>query len=230
MVKSLQQGKYRQMYGKFVVEGEKLVYELLHSGFRADRIYALDNWNCPVAGIQLTRVNEAELERISGFSTPNKVLAVVSVPSPSVEISAEDSVLVLEDIHDPGNMGTLLRTADWFGLKHVVCSENTVDCFHPKVVQASMGSIFRVQVHVKDLPVWMPSSGKGFIAAVPDGQTGWAEGGCATDSLVIGSESHGISDVVLKCCKKKITIPRVGYGDSLNAAVSAGILMSRLYL
>lgn len=220
------------MYGKFVVEGEKLIHELLLSSFKSVQIYALSSWNKPANCPPVTLVSQAELQRLSGLKTPNQVLAVVSIPDQSTPIAPTEPVLVLDDIHDPGNMGTLIRTADWFGLKHIVCSPNSVDFFHPKVVQSSMGSVFRIQHQVQDLTQWMASSGKNFLAAVLDGIPVWDSNLHIdpSDCLVIGSESHGISEEVLSLCQKKITIPRMGYGDSLNAAVSAGILMSRIYL
>ncbi len=232
MVKSLQMGKYRQMYGKFVVEGEKLIHELLLSSFTPSQMYALSSWDKPENCPPVTLVSPAELQRISGQKTPNQVLAVVPIPQQPIAITASEPVLLLDDIQDPGNMGTLIRTADWFGIKHVVCSPHSVDFFHPKVVQSSMGAVFRVHPLVCDLPQWMASSGKNILAAVLDGVSiqDKALHITETDSLVIGSESHGISDEVLSLCSKKITIPRLGHGDSLNAAVSAGILMSRIYL
>ncbi len=178
---------------------------------------------------QVTEIDKPWLERISFLTTPNQVLAVFKKPffgeiKPNANIT-----LVLDNIQDPGNMGTIVRTADWFGIKSIVCSEDCSDVFNPKVVQATMGSIARVQVVYTSLPDFFDSHRDiSVYAAVLDGEDIREIKPVKEGIIVIGNESKGISKELLKRVEHKITIPGKGNTESLNAAVAAGIVLSRL--
>jgi TrmH family RNA methyltransferase len=219
-VKSLSQKKFRYEYKLFVVEGRKLVAEARSSGFHIERSYRVED------------VGENAMSRLSQLSSPSPAIAVVrqfpSVLEDGFEVPGKGLFLALDGIRDPGNLGTILRTADWFGVRHIVCSADTVSCFNPKVVQASMGAVFRTQVEYVDLPQWLAGCGMPVYgaslqgrpldrAALPDGPS----------VLLIGNESRGIGPAAMAQVSHPILIPnRGGTAESLNAAVAAGILLN----
>lgn len=224
--------KYRQNYGDFVIEGDKLVTEALLENVVPDLLIATNDWMRAHAGslpeeLPVAEVTEQEMAKISSLSTPQPVLALVK--KRVVQLKDVDTgsgwILVLDDIRDPGNFGTILRTADWFGFSTVVCSASCVELYNPKVIQSTMGAIFRSKVVYTDLVNWLPAVTLPKYAAVLGGndlrQTPFTQHGV----LVIGSESHGISDEVLRLCAHHITIPAHGKGESLNAGIAAGICM-----
>ncbi len=158
-ITSLKISKYRTINQKFIAEGPKLVTEFLHSSFHIEKIFAVPEWikvnqKSISKGTDIIEVSEDELHRISGLKTPNQVVAVIRIPS-SGENKLPDFTsgltLMLDEIKDPGNMGTIIRTADWFGIQQIICSENAVDIYNPKVVQSTMGSLTRVEVYYTDL-------------------------------------------------------------------------------
>lgn len=271
-IRSLQQKKFRRLHGVFVAEGEKIVGELLHAAtdagqpgtFSLECICALREWmdrygKLLPEGLETHVVSPAELGRISGLSAPNLVLAVAKVPddpwSPGELLTGK--TLVLDGIQDPGNMGTIIRTADWFGVRRVFCSPESADVYSPKVIQASMGSFLRVRATYTDLPALMKEvpGGHPVYGAFLDGENVF---GIAPENpavLVIGNESRGISRELLPFIGRKVRIPgaqtgagggagaqtgagggpgqrqgaRPGTGpESLNASVAAGILMAWL--
>ena len=217
--------------GVFVVEGPKMCAEALASGYVVRTVCATADWLAAHAEALGTaavlEVSPADLERLSNFKTPNQVWMLVERHSP---LSALRSplTLALDHLQDPGNMGTIMRTADWFGVRHIVCSADTVSCFNPKVVQASMGAVFRTQVEYVDLPQWLAGCGMPVYgaslqgrpldrAALPDGPS----------VLLIGNESRGIGPAAMAQVSHPILIPnRGGTAESLNAAVAAGILLN----
>ncbi len=156
-VKSLRTKKFRQKYNQFIVEGEKAVAELLQTDFIVDEVYGLEEWKQAflplLKQVKYTAVSGKELERISGFEQPNKVLAVVRLPQNVFNNSVlkKPLTIALDFIQDPGNLGTIIRTADWYGVEHILCSTNCVDAYSPKVINATMGSFARVKVHYVDL-------------------------------------------------------------------------------
>src|SRR3989304_8063788 len=155
-IKSLRLKKYREINKKFIVEGDKITRELIHSNIETEIIFALQTWakkniNPKIAN-KIRIINEAELKKISALKTPNQVLAIAKIPENYTDNNLENALcLVLEDIQDPGNFGTIIRTADWFGIKSIFCSENTVDLFNEKVIQSSMGSVFRINIVYMDI-------------------------------------------------------------------------------
>ncbi len=232
-IQSLGQKKHRDADGVFIAEGPKLVAELIAEiPELIMHVYALQDWveaqpqrdfSFPV-----TVITEAELEKISQLTTPNQVLALLRKPEekPMVRLKGE-LVLLLDAIQDPGNLGTIIRIADWFGVSQVVCSRECADCYSPKVVQSTMGSIARVQVHYVDLPAWLQEQpGVKIYAAALGGEDIREVSKPEEGIIVIGNESKGIRPEILEIADVKLTIPRIGQAESLNAAVAAGILMS----
>lgn len=235
-IRSLSQQKFRNMHSQFVIEGDKMVKELLNSDFRVEAIFATNDWLRDAeahAGKQIfktTAVSPAELSRISNLKTANRVLAVVH--KPEVNMGKEifdDLVLALDRIADPGNLGTIIRIADWFGIKHILCSHDTVEFYNPKVVQATMGSLFRVKVHYVDLAHTIKVLARDVpkYAAVLDGENIYKEELPQNAVILIGSESHGISEPVRKLIDHKVMIPAVDSGaESLNASVATAVICS----
>lgn len=234
-IQSLGQKKFRRETGLFIAEGPKLVEEIIrdHStGIVA--VYALKEWiqahPSPGIAAMVTEIEPGDLAKISQLSSPQLVLAIVKqFPVPEIPSAAGRFTLVLDTIQEPGNFGTLLRIADWFGIEQVVCSGDSADCYNHKVVQASMGSIARVQVFYTNLPGWLEKQeGVPVFAAVLDGTPLGNQPPVTEGILVIGNESAGISAEVLAKATVKLTIPGKGKAESLNAAVAAGILCAQL--
>jgi RNA methyltransferase, TrmH family len=230
-IQSLSQKKQRDISGHFVAEGVKLVEELIQSPIGVHLIYATEDWVAPVSiSLPIKRVSEPELARISSLQTPNKALLIGVIPSYTITSIPEQSFsLVLDDIQDPGNLGTLIRIADWFGIQQIFASNNTVDCFNPKVVQATMGSIARVEVIYTNLVEALAKTNVPSYGALLGGKSMYDYAGVKEGLLVIGNESKGISNEVAKLLQYTISIPRKGAAESLNAAVAAGILIAHLY-
>ena len=234
-IQSLGQKKFRDEEGLFVAEGPKLVKELLEPGGSfVKEIYALQDWieeNKNLTGKAIiTEISEIELERISQLSTPNKVLAIVKQYDAAIPGNLKNSItLVLDTIQDPGNMGTIIRIADWFGIEQVVCSHDSADIYNSKVVQSTMGSIGRVKFYYTDLPQWLTSQKDIRIyAAALDGQDISTMKKINEGILIIGNESRGISPQVMNLANVKITRPKKGAAESLNAALAAGIILSHI--
>ena len=237
-IQSLQQKKFRRQHGVFLAEGEKIVSELLQSHFTTESLYALEGWlsenrgKIP-EGVKVFEASYKDLERISGLKTPNKVLAVAKTPE-IAEPPAVDHVLVLDTVQDPGNLGTIIRTADWFGIRHLVCSPETAEVFSPKVIQASMGSFLRVNVYYTELPVFLKKIPEELpiFGAFLNGENIASLPAPGKGVLIVGNEANGISAAVSTFVAKKISIPRVQHmgmaniAESLNASVAAGILMA----
>jgi RNA methyltransferase, TrmH family len=236
-IQSLTHKKFRDEYGLFIAEGPKVIEELLSSNeISCKTICALPDWLKENEKILNTKsiadiieVVEMELEKISQLSTPNKVLGVFHKKNLKENKLAGKITLVLDDIQDPGNMGTIIRIADWFGLENIICSENSVDIYNSKVVQSSMGSIARVNVLYKDLAGFLQLNNSiTTMAAALEGKEINSLGKIKEAILIIGNESKGIHPSLLKMANQKITIPRYGNAESLNAAVAAGIILSHI--
>ncbi|MES2372798.1 MAG: RNA methyltransferase [Bacteroidota bacterium] len=229
-IQSLCQKKQRQEERLFIAEGPKLVDELLHSHYTIRKLYALSDWvikNKDVADV--VTVTDIELAKISGLQTPNQVLAIVEQQAPANKPAIKDQItLVLDGIQDPGNFGTIIRIADWFGIKQIVASEDTVELYNPKVIQSTMGSFMRVNVWYQSLPAFLQSAGIPVYGALLNGKNMHGEPPVTEGLLVIGNESKGISKELLPFISHPITIPRLGGAESLNAAVAAGIIVSHL--
>ena len=234
-IQSLGQKKSRDEENCFVAEGPKLVNELLAAGnCKLLQLYALKEWiESNVSSKQQAAVIEVtidELEKISHLTTPNQVIAIVKKIEWQGEAEVRGAIsLVLDTIQDPGNMGTIIRLADWFGVKNIFCSIDSADVYNPKVVQSSMGSISRVRVEYVDILSFLKKYEEIRIyAAVLDGRDITKMEKINEGIIVIGNESKGITEEVLKFANVKITIPRKGKAESLNAGVATGIILSHL--
>ena len=233
-IASLRQQKFRKELGLFVVEGRKMTEELLHSGFEMVGLYATEAFLSDYpAFAEAQTVTEIQMQQMSGQDTPPGILAVVRIPKQGEIKTTSRLVLALDGIANPGNMGTLIRTAEWFGIHDVVCSSDCVELWNPKVVQATMGSLFRVKVWATDLVTYLQKTkvnGKDVYGALLEGENLFQMQAKPEGILVIGSESHGIRTDVLPHITHPITIPRVGGSvtESLNAAVAGAILMAEM--
>jgi RNA methyltransferase, TrmH family len=245
-IRSLKQKKYRQKHQLFIVEGEKMVNELLKSSIEIDSVYGTAEWIVkyglnpgPLAinkkEFRLDVIKASELERISNFTTPNMVLATARIPSFSITRDGlKDSLsLVLDKVQDPGNLGTLIRSADWFGVKTIILSHDSADITSPKVVQATMGSIFRINYIYTDLKDFLGSTLAGGIpvlGAFPDAPSVYSMDLPESGMIVLGNESKGISPEVTAFVSRKMSIPSLNRGDnppeSLNLAVAGSIIIS----
>ena len=215
----------------FIIEGIKSIVEFIHSSYEIHSIYYLAH-NRPLlpnlpANIKLFEVNNAELEKISTLQAPQGIIALVHMPKhPELALNTLSGSfsIVLDGVQDPGNLGTIIRTADWFGIKQVICSVNTVEVYNPKTVQATMGSLSRVNIFYTDLLPLLHDSPLPIFGAVLDGismyTTDWGKEGL----LILGNEGQGISAEVMPLITRPVTIPRFGGAESLNVAVSAAIL------
>ena len=214
----------------FVVEGSKMAAEAMASGFDIRVVCATAEWEVESGNWkEFYEVSAAELERLSNFKTPNQVWMLVERKVENEKWKTESNLtLALDRIQDPGNMGTMLRTADWFGVRHVVCSRDTVSVYNPKVVQASMGAVFRTWVEYVDLPKWLADCNMPVYGASLQGQPIAHHPSHITHHtvLLIGNESRGISDEAMAQVTDPVLIPNIGgTAESLNASVAAGILM-----
>jgi len=233
-IQSLSQKKSRDEDGVFIAEGPKLINELLSTpNVQVQQLYALQEWIGQHPEMQagsVVEVKEQELERLSFLQTPNQVVGVFRKPVFSKITSYREQLsLMLDSIQDPGNLGTIIRCADWFGINTVICSRESADVFSPKVVQSTMGSISRVQVIYEDLVPFMEQHADiPAYAATLHGTSLYDQQALQQGILVIGNESKGIREELLKLCRHRITIPRKGEAESLNAAVATGIILSHI--
>lgn len=227
-IQSLCQKKQRAAERSFIVEGVKLVQELMIAGYPVKKIYATDQWVMPKGNYDVTRISEQELEKISSLQTSNQVLAIVQQQELTDEPQWNHKLtLVLDGIQDPGNMGTIIRIADWYGIDQIIASEDTVELYNPKVIQSTMGSFMRVKVWYRDIASLLEKREVTIYGAVLDGKSMYEIKPPDTGILVIGNESKGIREGLQSLIDERITIPRIGQAESLNAAVALGILLSQ---
>ncbi len=228
-VRELRDKRRREAEGLFVVENPKVVAELLAAGHRFEVVYSTEDYAAP-AGVAVRRVGAEELARMSHLPTPSGVLAVGRIER--AELGAGELerglTLALDGIQDPGNVGTLIRIADWFGCARVVLSPDCADLFSQKVINASMGSFARVRVVVAELAGVLTEAGVPVLVADLEGESVEGLGAMADAVLVIGAEGRGPSAAVRAAATRRVTIPRHGGAESLNAAVAAGIVCAAL--
>lgn len=236
-VKSLQQKKYRRELGLFVVEGQKMFSEIINSDLKIRDIYCLASFinESKQYESRATEVTKKEMSRMSGLVTPSAVLAVVEIPWYSFTLDAiQNGVsIALDDIQDPGNLGTIIRLASWFGIEFIFCSHGTTETFSPKVVQASMGALTNVKVIYTDLESFINDAAKAKIPVFGtflDGEDIYNASLPAHGILVFGNEGKGISESLSNNIQGKLTIPRFSEttsgSESLNVAVAAAIVCS----
>lgn len=232
-ITSLRQKKQRDEDRVFIAEGPRIINELLNEpGIQPQEIFAVREWirhNSQSASLPVTEIDEVMLSRLSHLTTPNLVLGVFKMPDHGRFDPREKVSLLLENIQDPGNLGSVLRCADWFGISQVVCSRDCVDVYNPKTIQSTMGSIARVKVFYEDLPAIIKEHRSVKVyAATLSGRNINDIAPLEEGMIIIGNESKGISDELLELSSEKITIPKKGRAESLNAAVAAGIILSHL--
>jgi len=223
-VNQLLRKKIRHEEGCFIVEGNKGVREGLEEGLTVKELYVTDQSSLALSDAQV--ITEKEMKKISQLTTPSDTLAVFNFPEIN-DWQDSDWVLALDEIQDPGNLGTIIRTADWFGFKHILCGQGTVDPFHPKVVQATMGSYARVECHLIDLEACLQHQNRTVVGADLEGVPLKNYDVPAKGVLVIGNEGRGLSSSVEKLLDAKVTIER-GVGskaESLNAAISTAVIL-----
>lgn len=229
LIRSLHQKKYRNQNGLFIVEGIKGVNEILASPIKPYRVFSTAPDIFENDDIKLTIIPEADLRQMSTLKNPNTVLGVFYVPEPQ-KIDFNDWIVVLDDVRDPGNLGAIIRLCDWFGIAHLVCSPQTVDCYNPKVLQATMGSISRVNVSYMDIVDFLKDNPLATYGTFMVGPSVYAEELPKAGVLIMGNEANGISSKVETMISQKISIPQFGAKttESLNVATAAAILLSEI--
>jgi TrmH family RNA methyltransferase len=230
-IKSLQIKKYRKQEQCFLVEGAKSVQELVNSDFEVTLIAGTSDflstakWN----GIDVVEVSEKELESVGEFQSNNGAVAVARMKANEpVTISPDEFAIMLDDIRDPGNLGTIIRTADWYGINKIIASNETADFYNSKVITSTMGSFTRVRLFYTDLKQYLNSNKQRVFGAYLDGKSVYSTDFGRGGIILIGSESHGISADLEQLVSDKITIPRIGKAESLNAGIATGIILDNL--
>lgn len=231
-IRLLQTKKYRQKYDQFIVEGVKSIQEFLRSELECLAVFTtserLDEFQALCSPNILFETKAKQMEQISALKTPQEVLGIFKIPKLDKIDLGVDFILGLDDIRDPGNLGTIIRSADWFGLSQIVCSSSCVDCFNPKVVQASMGSLARVKVYYKDLKQFIEASKEHQLVLTDMKGEDYKEFPWSKNIVIIGNEGKGISSELRSIPHSKISIPRKGGAESLNAAISASIILANI--
>ena len=227
LIKSLKYKKQRYLNKMFVVEGKKSIYEFINSKFVLHKLFSIDISEFSVNNV--VRLSKSELEKISFLSNPNDHLAIFKIPNEK-PVNRNNLLVGLESINDPGNLGTIIRTCEWFGVEDIVCSLDSVDCYNPKVVQSAMGSLSRVNITYLDLENFLNSESLNRFGTFINGESVY-ENKISTDNgiVVFGNEANGISSNLRSLIDVELTIPRFNnksYPESLNLSNSLGIILS----
>ena len=228
LIKSLSQKKFRNTHGLFVVEGIKGIKEFLNSDYELVSVYStVEEFNVPKN--QLILIGENELKKISSLKTPQKALAVFKIP-PFTESNIDGFIVALDGVRDPGNLGTIIRLCDWFGIETLICSNDTVDCYNPKVVQASMGSLPRLNIQYVDLIEFIDKNKSiPVLGTMLEGENVYITDLPDSAILVLGNEANGISEEIQKLLTQKLNIPQFGKNkktESLNVATATAVILS----
>lgn len=230
-IRALGQKKQRKIFGEFLVQGEKNVIELLKSNLVVKQVFATADFIHQYAS-ELTNINTTEadidsLTKVSTLVTNNSVIAVVNIPE--VQNGFDDGLIIaLDGVSDPGNLGTIIRVADWYGIKHIICSEDTADAYNPKTISATMGSFSRVNLCYTNLADYLSKDKRSIYGAFLAGDNVHNVGFSQDGILVMGSESHGIRSDVMPYVTNKVTIPNFGQAESLNVAMATGIILDNI--
>lgn len=228
LITSLVQKKYRKQHGLFIAEGVKVIDELIKSNFELEHLYITKPMFFGISEKIKTLVTDSELKKISALTTSNDCLAVFKIPNER-KIKTDGLIVALDDVRDPGNLGTIIRLCDWFGIEQLICSEQTVDLYNPKVVQATMGSISRVNVSYVDLSDTLINLELPIFGTFMDGENIYKTKLPSNGVIVLGNEANGISSEIEKIATHKIAIPRFGnlqLTESLNVATATAIVLS----
>lgn len=225
-INKLKQKKYRLQEGVFVAEGLKIIKELIHANVKLQQIFATEA--LLFCKDSETIITANELDKISFLKTPNKALAIFKIPALQ-PVDFSNIIVALDNVRDPGNLGTIIRLCDWFGVTHLVCNLATVDCYNPKVIQATMGSIARVQVSYVNLETFLNNAPVPIFGTFMEGENIYKLNLPKSGIVVLGNEANGISKSIMKLVSKKISIPRFGKlqeTESLNVATAGAIVLS----
>jgi len=235
LLKSLQHKKERKQNGLFLVEGHKSVVEFINSDYRIDAIYHAASFDPKMLNlsrkINLYNISVTDIGKISSLKTPQEIIALVQIPQYPMlnnQKLKQKFSLVLDGVQDPGNMGTIIRTADWFGISDIICSEDTVDAYNPKVVQASMGSLARINVHYVDIETVLPQMGLPIYGAMLKGENIYNTQFGNEGLLVMGNEGNGVRPSVERLISKPVTIPRLGKAESLNVGIATALFCAEI--
>ena len=235
LLKSLQQKKFRIEHGLFLVEGNKSVTEFANSPYQIEAIYhttAIDPKLLKLSGkINFSEISLNDLEKISSLKSPQEVIALVKIPAlPILNTTALKGkfAIALDGIQDPGNMGTIIRTADWFGIQHIICSADTVDVYNPKVVQATMGSLAHINIYYVELAEFLERINMPLFGALLDGSNIYKTDFGAEGLIIMGNEGNGLRPEIIKLVQKAVTIPREGNAESLNVGIATAIFCSEI--
>ena len=231
ILQSLDQKKFRQKYNLFLVEGNKTIKEIPSSGYRIKEIFSVNSDSLSVESSLITKISPSELKKISFLQHPKDSVAVCELKEERI-VENNLAQLVLDGIQDPGNLGTIIRLADWFGIPQIICSEDTVDLYNPKVIQASMGSFLRVNLVYQNLENFLQESDVAIIGTDMDGVSFYDYPFPTQFNLVLGNEGNGIRPEIEKLLTDKITIPRFGKSqatESLNVSMAAGIILGQIF-
>ena len=228
LITSLSQKKYRQKHKLFIAEGIKVVQEILNSSFEIETLFCTEDFITDISNEKIVRISENNLKKISNLKAPNKVLGLFKIPAEK-PLNDHGLIIALDAINDPGNLGTIIRLCDWFGIVTLVCSKQTVDCYNQKVVQASMGSLTRVSIYYKSLSAYLKETNLPTFIADMNGENVYKTNLPKEGVLIMGNEANGVSAEIKKEIMNKISIPRFGEAqetESLNVATATAILLS----
>ncbi|REC46179.1 TrmH family RNA methyltransferase [Chryseobacterium pennipullorum] len=231
ILQSLDKKKFRQKYNLFLVEGNKIICELFNSNFKIKEILSTDPQKLDLSDSPITHISENELKKISFLKTPKDSVAVCYLAQEEI-MEDQNIQLVLDGIQDPGNLGTIIRLADWFGIEQIICSEDTVDFYNPKVIQATMGSFTRVNVVYTNLVEYLSETQNVNIGTDMDGENIYTFEKPEKINLILGNEGNGMRAETEKLLQKSICIPRFGKSqstESLNVSMAAGIILGQLF-
>ena len=226
-VRQLAQKKQRDQHRLFVTEGHKVVQEFINENYQLHHLFTSNS--SLFSSHQAKLVSQSEMKAMSALKTPSDALAVFTKPNEQT-LSQSKLILALESIQDPGNLGTIIRLCDWFGIQDIVCSSDTVDCYNPKVIRSTMGSLARVQVLYRDLQAWLAGMQDCQIVATSmDGQSVYKFAFDSPTVLVFGNEGRGLSKQMQELATDVVSIPRYGGAESLNAAMATGIIVAEAH-
>jgi TrmH family RNA methyltransferase len=228
LISSLHQKKFRQSLNLFLAEGIKVIQELLDANFVLEHLYQTEPLFAGIPVNKKTLINFDDLKKISALTVPNNCLAIFKIPN-AKPILENGLLLALDDIRDPGNLGTILRLCDWFGIEQVLCSKATVDLYNPKVIQATMGSVARVNITYLDLKPFLENTKLPIFGTFMDGENIYKTELPKQGIIVMGNEANGISVEIETTLKTRLSIPRFGdlqKTESLNVATATAIILS----
>ncbi len=235
LITSLQHKKFRTTHGLFIVEGIKSVTEFVHSSYKVQKIFATDQACAKLLkipqSIKPIALSENDFNKISALKSPQGALALVEIPERQdldLESLKNRHTLVLDGVQDPGNLGTIIRTAEWFGIEQIVCSQDTVDAYNPKVVQATMGSLARVKLHYTAIDELIQQQEIPTYGALLEGKSIYDIDFGSQGFIIMGNEGNGIRPELIPSIKTAVTIPRIGLAESLNVAVATTIFCSEI--